>query len=81
MILPSTYNVPSELSYITTDPVVSGLSCDTYRGYLGLENVCIKRLRGYTGRYLASAKQVKRVSHPRNLQPECYVLTSSEGAL
>ena len=73
MILPSTYEVSGELSRKTNEPIASGGFSDVFKGYNGHENVCIKRLR-------ISAKRdrtlVKQVSHPHNLRPEYYHLTT-----
>ena len=67
MILPSTYEVSGELSCTATQPIAFGGFCDVYKGRLGLERVCIKRLRiSVTGNRML----VKQVSHPHNNQPE-----------
>ena len=73
MILPSTYEVYSELSYSITTPIAFGGFGDVYKGYLGHENVCIKRLRIAAG---GDRTLVKQVSHPHNLRPEYYHLTT-----
>ena len=77
MILPSTYEVSGELLCAATKPIAFGGFGDVYKGYLGLESVCIKRLRiSVTG----DLALVKRVLHPQNLQPE-HVLMSFEVTL
>ena len=73
MILPSTYEVSGELSCNTNQPIASGGFGDGYKGYNGHENVCIKRLRT-TSR--GDQTWVKQVSHPHNLRPEYYHLTT-----
>ena len=72
MVLPSTYEVSGELSYITTQPIAFGGFCDVYEGYLGQQHVCIKRLRISGNREL-----VKRVCHPHYPWSEYHVLTGS----
>ena len=78
MILPSTYEVSGELSYITNEPIAfGGFTSDVYKGYNGHENVCIKRLRT-TSR--GGQTFFEQVSHPHNLRPEHYVLTNPGGS-
>ena len=74
MILPSTYEVSGKLSSTSTHPVAYGGFCDAYSGSLGLENVCIKRLRiCVTG----DRALVKQVFHPCYLRLGYHILTGS----
>ena len=75
MILPSTYEVSGELSCNTNEPIARGGSSDVYKGHHGHENVCIKRLRIYA---MGDQARAKQVSHPHNLRPEYYDLTTLE---
>ena len=60
MILPSVYEVSSELSPTTAQPVAFGGFCDVYKGTLGGADVCIKRLRIST---MGDQVAVRQVTH------------------
>ena len=57
-ILPSTHEVPGELSCITGQPATLGGFSDIYKGSLNGEAVCIKLLREHTEGNRAAVGQV-----------------------
>ncbi|KAF9643100.1 kinase-like protein, partial [Thelephora ganbajun] len=76
MIFPSTYEVSDKFSLDTVQIVAHGGFCDVYKGSLGREGVCIKRLRITTTGDQAMVKQIlckeavvwKHLNHP-NIVP------------